>query len=209
MVLSKGFKFYIYGHFQSILQKRSLRCSVPGILILMKLKTAILYSSVDGQTLKICNKLKEVLDPYDQNIELFSINDFNEDLAQYNKLIIGASIRYGVHNKKVIEFINSNKTQLEAMKTAFFSVNLVARKPEKCSPDTNPYVIKFFKTIDWKPTLVEVFAGKLDYKKYPFFDRIMIQLIMWMTKGPTNSNAKIEYTNWERVEAFGNQLKDL
>jgi hypothetical protein len=28
-----------------------------------------------------------------------------------------------------------------------------------------------FKTIDWKPTIVEVFAGKLDYKKYKFFDR--------------------------------------
>jgi len=175
----------------------------------MKLKTAILYSSVDGQTLKICNKLRDVFQQNNQNIELFSVNDFNEDITHYDKLIIGASIRYGVHNKKVIEFINTNKKQLDSIKTAFFSVNLVARKPEKSSPDTNPYVIKFFKTIDWTPTLVEVFAGKLDYKKYPFFDRIMIQFIMWMTKGPTNSNAEIEYTNWDKVKAFGIQLKDL
>lgn len=175
----------------------------------MKPKTVILYSSVDGQTLKICNTLKAIITEDDPNVELFSINDFNEDVSQYDKLIIGASIRYGVHNKKVIEFITTNKNQLETMRTAFFSVNLVARKPEKCSPDTNPYVIKFFKTIDWKPTLVEVFAGKLDYKKYPFFDRIMIQLIMWMTKGPTNSDAEIEYTNWDRVKAFGKQLKEL
>ena len=57
--------------------------------------------------------------------------------------------------------------------------------------------------------MVEVFAGKLDYKKYPFFDRIMIQFIMWMTKGPTNSDAEIEYTNWDRVTEFGNRLKKL
>lgn len=175
----------------------------------MNLKTAILYSSVDGQTLKICNKLRDVFKQYSQNVELYSINDFDEDITLYDKLIIGASIRYGVHNKKVIDFINNNKKQLNSIKTAFFSVNLVARKPEKNSPDTNPYVIKFFKSIDWTPTIVGVFAGKLDYKKYTFFDRIMIQFIMWMTKGPTNSNVEIEYTNWDRVTEFGIRLKDL
>ena len=175
----------------------------------MNPKTLILYSSVDGQTLKICNKIRDVFEEYDQKVELHSINDFNEDLSIYDKIIIGASIRYGVHNKKVIDFINNNKEQLDSVKTVFFSVNLVARKPEKSSPDTNPYVIKFFKTINWTPTLVGVFAGKLDYKKYPFFDRIMIQLIMWMTKGPTNSDAEIEYTNWDKVTEFGIQVKDL
>ena len=175
----------------------------------MNVKTVIIYSSVDGQTLKICNKLRDVYQQNNQNIELFSINDFNEDITNYDRLIIGASIRYGVHNKKIIDFINANKKQLDSIKTAFFSVNLVARKPEKSTPDTNPYVIKFFKTIDWTPTIVGVFAGKLDYKKYPFFDRIMIQFIMWMTKGPTNTSAEIEYTNWDRVTEFGIQLKNM
>ena len=175
----------------------------------MKDKTVILYSSVDGQTLKICNKLRDVFQQNNQYVALCSINDFNDAVTNYDRLIIGASIRYGVHNKKVIDFINANKKQLDSIKTAFFSVNLVARKAEKSTPDTNPYVIKFFKTINWTPQIVDVFAGKLDYKKYPFFDRIMIQFIMWMTKGPTNTSAEIEYTNWDRVTAFGIQLKDM
>lgn len=175
----------------------------------MNNKTAIIYSSVDGQTLKICIKLRDVLLQYDQKVELFSIDNFTENITNYDRLIIGASIRYGVHNKKIIDFINTNKEQLDSLKTAFFSVNLVARKPEKRTAETNPYVIKFFKSIDWKPTIIEVFAGKLDYKKYPFFDRIMIQFIMWMTKGPTDSNTEIEYTNWDRVAAFGKQLKNM
>jgi menaquinone-dependent protoporphyrinogen oxidase len=57
--------------------------------------------------------------------------------------------------------------------------------------------------------LVKVFAGKLDYKKYSFFDRKMIQLIMWMTKGPTNTDAEIEYTNWEKVNEFAIELVNL
>lgn len=172
----------------------------------MKSKIGIIYASVDGQTLKICNKLVAILKKNKQNVTLFSIDDFNEDITNFNKLIIGSSIRYGLHHKKIIDFINTNKLKLDSIKTAFFSVNLVARKPEKNTPTTNPYVIKFFKTIHWKPTIIEVFAGKLDYKKYPFFDRIMIQFIMWMTKGPTNTNTEIEYTNWGKVKEFGEKI---
>lgn len=175
----------------------------------MNAKIGIVYSTVDGQTLKICNKLREVLQQNNQEVDLISIDDFNEDITKYDKLVIGASIRYGVHNDKVIDFIKKNKRALDSIKTAFFSVNLVARKSEKNTPETNPYVVKFFKTIDWKPTFVEVFAGKLDYKKYSFFDRKMIQLIMWMTKGPTNTEAEIEYTNWEKVNDFALALNKL
>lgn len=175
----------------------------------MNVKTGIIYSSVDGQTLKICNKLKEEFLQNNQKVELISINDFNEDVTNYERLIIGASIRYGVHNQKIIDFINTNKKQLDSIKTAFFSVNLVARKSNKSAPGTNPYVIKFFKTIDWTPNIVEVFAGKLDYKKYSFFDRIMIQFIMWMTKGPTNTSKEIEYTNWDKVKEFGIRLSNM
>jgi len=175
----------------------------------MESKTGIIYSTVDGQTLKICNKLKEILQQNNQQVDLISIDDFKEDITKYDKLVIGASIRYGVHKPKIIEFIKTNKTALDSIKTAFFSVNLVARKPEKSDPETNPYVVKFFQTINWKPTVVKVFAGKLDYKKYSFFDRKMIQLIMWMTKGPTNTDAEIEYTNWEKVNEFALELINL
>ena len=169
-------------------------------------KMLLLYASVDGQTLKIANFLVEEFKQKGQEVSLVEIDAFKDKLENFGKVIIGCSIRYGVHHKSVIDFINQNKESLDKHQSVFFSVNLVARKPEKNQADTNPYVIKFFKTITWKPTLVEVFAGKLDYKKYPFFDRIMIQLIMWMTKGPTDSNAKIEYTDWNRVKAFSQKV---
>jgi menaquinone-dependent protoporphyrinogen oxidase len=168
----------------------------------MKTKIGILYSTVDGQTLKICNLIKEVLEAKGSTVELFSIEDFQGNVADFDKFMIGASIRYGKHNLKIIEFINQNKAALEKIENAFFSVNLVARKLEKSSPETNPYFIKFLQTINWIPKTSAVFAGKLDYQKYPFTDRLMIQLIMWMTKGPTNSKTKIEYTDWDKVREF-------
>ncbi len=172
----------------------------------MSKKTGLIYATVDGHTIKICDRIKATFEKNNSKIEIININDFNKDISSFDRLILGSSIRYGVHNEKMIEFINVNKSELDKIKTAFFSVNLVARKPEKNEQDTNPYVIKFFKKVDWKPTIVEVFAGMLDYKKYKTFDRIMIQFIMWMTKGPTDKNTKIEYTNWEKVDEFAERL---
>lgn len=168
----------------------------------MKTKIGILYATVDGQTLKISKHIKAILEEKENIVTLHSIDDFDDKIINFDKFLIGSSIRYGKHNSKIIDFIKNHQHELEQTKNAFFSVNLVARKPEKATPQTNPYFIKFLNEIAWIPNESAVFAGKLDYQKYPFFDRLMIQLIMWMTKGPTNSKTKIEYTDWDKVEEF-------
>jgi len=169
----------------------------------MERKIGIIYSSIDGQTIKICNKLTANFRKEKIETALYSIENFNGNLSDFHTLIIGASIRYGKHNKQVYEFIIKNKEHFKGIKTAFFSVNLVARKEDKNTPSTNPYLIKFIKDINWTPNFLEVFAGKLDYKSYSIIDRIMIKLIMKLTDGPTKSKDPIEFTDWKKVDDFG------
>lgn len=135
---------------------------------------------------------------------MLSIDNKGTNLNDFDLIIIGASIRYGKHNKIVYEFINKNQELLESKENAFFSVNIVARKPNKNTPETNPYLLKFLKQISWKPKNLAVFGGKLDYQKYGVFDRQMIRFIMWLTKGDTDPKSVIEYTNWEEVDRFAN-----
>ena len=171
-------------------------------------KTLIIYSTTDGQTIKICEKLAK--DNFNNNVKLCSLKDaIEEDLNNYNKIIIGASIRYGKHNPGVLEFVKSNINILNKVKTAFFSVNVVARKKEKNTPSTNPYVIKFIKQTNWKPTNIGVFAGKVDYPSYKFFDKYIIRFIMWLTKGPTDISKSYEFTNWNEVEKFGKIINKM
>lgn len=169
----------------------------------------LLYSSTDGQTKKIADQINAQLSARGSEISCTSIHDESPSLNGFDILIIGASIRYGKHHKDVVDFIETNRENFKSVKTAFFSVNLVARKPEKNRADTNPYVIKFFKKISWKPDLVDVFAGVLDYDAYGFFDALMIRLIMKMTKGPTSTTEPIEYTDWKRVEDFCSDVEKL
>ena len=173
-------------------------------------KIIIIYSTIDGHTREICSCLMQVVEEQGNQVTLISIDDKKIiDLNAFDKIVIGASIRYGKHSAKVYKFIKNNSDILEKKSNAFFSVNVVARKPEKNQPETNPYLKKFLKQISWKPKKLAVFAGKIDYQKYKFWDRFMIRLIMWMTKGPTDPKAKVEFTDWNQVKEFGQTISKM
>ena len=168
----------------------------------MAKKILIVYSSTDGHTINICKhiykNLETVHDP-----ELKDLKKIQQsDLENAEIIIIGASIRYGDHSKELYNFVKNHKKIIESKENAFFSVNAVARKPEKNQPETNPYIKKFLKRTSWNPNKMAVFAGKIDYPKYNFFDKHMIRLIMWITKRPTNLSKTYEFTDWSKVDEF-------
>ena len=51
-----------------------------------------------------------------------------------------------------------------------------------------------------------VFAGKIDYPKYKFFDKQIIRFIMYVTKGPTDISKVYEFTEWDRIDEFAKDL---
>ncbi len=167
----------------------------------------IAYSSTDGHTRTICARLRQVAQRQGHFTTVLPLAQSETlDLEAFDTIVIGASIRYGKHQPEVAKFIQRHQALLERKGNAFFTVNIVARKPEKSRPETNPYLIKFLRQISWKPKLLEVFAGRLDYPSYRFVDRFMIRLIMRMTNGPTDPKAVIDFTDWAQVDAFGLRL---
>ena len=173
-------------------------------------KILLAYSTTDGHTPRICQRLSEVIAGQGHRATVMPLAQADAlDLSGFDTIVIGASIRYGKHQPQVTEFIARHQALLESKPSAFFSVNIVARKPEKNRPETNPYLIKFLRQISWRPKLLGVFAGKLDYPNYGFIDRQMIRLIMLITSGPTDPKAVIEFTDWQQVEAFGQQICDM
>lgn len=172
--------------------------------------TLIVYSTVDGHTKKICEHLQKTIADDDNQVSLVSLDQaVHMDLEPFDKLVLGASIRYGKYRPAVLHFIEQNLELLNRKASAFFSVNVVARKTEKNRPETNPYFKKLFKQTDWKPAKADVFAGRIDYPNYTFLDRQMIRLIMKLTHGPTDTAASFEFTDWDRVEGFAKTLAKM
>lgn len=170
----------------------------------------IAYSTTDGHTRRICERIKQVVEGQGHTVVLTAIND-NPDIDPelFEKVVIGASIRYGKHRPQVFEFIRKNQQKLESRLNTFFSVNVVARKAERNLPETNPYMQKFLRHIAWKPRHLAVFAGEINYPLYGFWDRQMIRFIMWMTNGPTDPTLVVDFTDWGKVDEYGLFVADM
>ncbi len=168
------------------------------------------YSTVDGQTRRICERLGERVAESGHVATLSELtSDEQPDPGTADCVVIGGSIRYGKHRPELAQFLDRHRKVLEPKPNAFFTVNAVARKPDKNAPETNPYMQKFLDGIGWRPEALEVFAGRIDYPRYGFMDRNVIRFIMWMTGGPTDPNSTVEFTDWNRVDAFGRRIAVL
>jgi len=173
-------------------------------------KIGFIYSTVDGHTVAICERLAILAEERGLQTALVKLTPGSRiDLNSFDQIVIGASIRYGKHRPEVIQFVKENSEALSAMNGCFFSVNAVARKPDKRQADTNPYVRKFLESVDWQPAVIGIFGGRIKYSMYRFWDRTMIRLIMWITKGPTDLDSDVDFTDWGEVEAFGEAVFEL
>ena len=80
----------------------------------------IIYSSTDGHTKTICKRIIDFLKDGNK-ARLVSLDEAkNLNLSEFDKIIIGASIRYGKHSKELYKFIELNKNILNEKKSVFF-----------------------------------------------------------------------------------------
>ena len=174
------------------------------------MKTLILFSTRDGQTREIAAFLASELKEQGIYSDVINLNRTDEIAWQeYDRVVIGASIRYGHFHPAVDRFVKKHVATLNSLPGAFYSVNLVARKAEKRTPQTNSYTRKFLLNSPWKPAACAVFAGALRYPHYRWYDRFMIRLIMKMTGGETDTRKEVVYTDWSQVSSFAREIAQL
>lgn len=171
--------------------------------------TLFLYSSVYGLSRRICERIAARLTAQGETTHVAALTDTTVDSSAFDAIVIGASIKHGKHHPSVLPFLREHQALLESRPSALFSVNLVARKPAKNTPQTNPYMKALLAQSPWQPKLLGVFAGELDYSRYGPVDKHMMRFVMWINRGPTDPRTKITFTNWDEVDRFAGQVLEL
>ncbi|HET9694825.1 MAG TPA: menaquinone-dependent protoporphyrinogen IX dehydrogenase [Steroidobacteraceae bacterium] len=172
----------------------------------------VLYMSRGGHTARVARRICESIDAAGSRGEMMSLLEADKegvDWPRYGVVALGAPVLYGTYDQSVFEFIAKYRAQLEARPSSFFNVSVVARTPEKATVGGNRYMQKFLELSPWKPRDLKVIAGKVDYPSWRWHERVMIQLIMKYTHGPTDRTAVIDYTDWDDVAAYGRHLLTL
>nr|WP_321455992.1 menaquinone-dependent protoporphyrinogen IX dehydrogenase [uncultured Cohaesibacter sp.] len=175
-------------------------------------QVSLFFVSHDGQTKKIARTLSDHLVEKGHSLRLFDLDETEPsalDVETADLNIVLAAIRYGHHLKPAERFLKIFAGALGAKPLVMLSVNLTARKPHKRTIDNSIYLQKWLKLHPLNPVIVRAIAGKLDYPSYGFFDRFMIQLIMRITKGPTDPGETIEFTDWDQVRELSEEISGL
>lgn len=169
----------------------------------------IFYSTRDGHSCRIAEHIAARLTASGTNAKAENAATFPfsaDAIRDLPVVVLVAAVRYGRHMPDADKALEAYATLENKPPLALASVNLTARKPHKRTPQTNPYLRKWIKRQKLSPQFAIAIAGRLDYPRYSTFDRLAIQLIMTMTKGPTDPMAVVEYTDWDSVDAFADQL---
>lgn len=172
----------------------------------------VLYATVRGHTARIARRIcagAAATGARADMIELTEAIHEGIDWDRYDVIVVGAPVIYGNYDPRLLEFVSAHRARLDAKANSFFNVSVVARTPEKATPDGNRYMQKFLQRSPWRPKDVKVIAGKVNYPAWRWYDVLMIQLIMKMTHGPTDRRAVIDYTDWADVEAYGRRVAAL
>lgn len=104
------------------------------------IKILLLYSTYDGHTREIANKVAAQLKRVGCAFDLFDFNQLPTIvLADYNAVLIAAAIRYGHFHESVIQFVKTHRILLNTKLTAFGCV-FGSKKPNRQLPDHNIYL---------------------------------------------------------------------
>ncbi len=172
----------------------------------------VTYYSHAGHTARIARVICETIRDQGAECDLMDIAEASREgvnWEKYDLVIVGAAIIYGVYNKIVWEFIRRYQAKLDARANSFFNVTVVARTPYKATIEGNRYMQRFLQKSPWRPKDLKCIAGKVDYPNWNWYQKLAIQMIMKMTKGPTDSTAVIDYTDWDDVKAYAKHCLTL
>ena len=170
-------------------------------------KVIIYFATRFGHTQRIAQHISDTITA--QGIDAQCVNLLEDDapiVTADDFIVIGVPVFYGKHYRQAVAKLNALVPEYAKHNTALFSVNLTARKPEKCTVDTSPYYQKLLPQLSFTPAVGAVFAGQLNYPAYGWFDKSMIRFIMKLTKGNTDGVSVESYTDWDAVTQFGEQV---
>jgi menaquinone-dependent protoporphyrinogen oxidase len=172
----------------------------------------VLYMTRGGHTARVARRVCESVTAAGGRAEMMDVLEAAREGVnwdRYDVLAVGAPVLYGTFDRSLLAFIGTHRPRLEGKPSSFFTLSVVARDPAKATVQGNRYMQKFLQISPWKPGDLKVFAGKVDYPSWPWWDALAIQLIMKMTHGPTDRSAVIDYTDWNDVAAYGRHLLTL
>lgn len=131
------------------------------------MKTLIIYASKTGTVEKCVKRINDKL----KSTAVVNIYNDNEDISQYDLIIVGSPIRMGMIDKKIKSFLITNLKILETKKMAYFICCGFHENYKKYYEQNIPNHL-----LD-SAIIYETFGGELDLQKQKGIDKFITKIV--------------------------------
>ena len=166
-------------------------------------KVLIVYSSREGQTARIAQRMGDVATKLEGiTVSVASIKDVGEnEVALADVFVVAGSVHFGRHDRSLVKFVREHLSVIASRSSAFVSVS-GAMAQFGGRDEAQRYAEAFLEATGWNPDRTELFAGAMVFTKYNFLLRWVMRR-MASSKGlDTDTSHDYEYTDWDAVEKF-------
>jgi menaquinone-dependent protoporphyrinogen oxidase len=171
----------------------------------MSARVLVAYASTHGHTAKIAGRVGAVLRERDVDAHVREIGTPGAHLlpAEFDGVIVGASVHLHHHQPAVVEWIAEHRTILTGCPSAFFSVSLTAADDtDEARAATRGMIDDVVDQTGWTPTTTAAFAGAFQFREYNLPTRVLMHLIAKRHEDHVDVHQDIDYTDWAAVERF-------
>ena len=165
----------------------------------------ITYSSGFGSTREIAFKIDDVLkENFGFNIETKSIDDIN-DLAPYDTVIVGSSVRADRPLANVRDFFARFRSVLDKKSFVLFAVCLTANCEQGRDKVKKDYLSQITeKYPEMEPVAIEAFGGKIDFDQLNPVMQGLMRRVLEKTGLPVNGS--VDTRDWDFINTWTIEL---
>jgi menaquinone-dependent protoporphyrinogen oxidase len=167
-------------------------------------KILVTYSTRTGATKGVSEAIGQTLTALGENVDVIPMQEVS-DLKQYKAVIAGSAIQSAKWLPEAMEFIQSNKHELNRKPFAAFMVcmTLAMPKGESYRAKISSWLAPIRNLVT--PVSEGIFSGTLDISKIPTFSerlrfRISVMFGIWKEG---------DHRDWEEVRVWSKDLKDI
>ncbi|MEM9588935.1 MAG: flavodoxin domain-containing protein [Planctomycetota bacterium] len=176
------------------------------------MRALIVFSTHEGHTEKIADHMATRLRLKGIPADRYNTSDPDAeavDMGKYDAIIVGSSMHYSHYDQNLAEYLRRYQGTLRQIPSAFYSVSLGILSDNKSEQDEIRKITSaYLEETGWDPTMRRHFAGALNYSKYGWFKRHMMQWVVSRAGSKTNPKYDYEFTDWHKVDEFVDQFVD-
>ncbi|MHB9032173.1 MAG: flavodoxin domain-containing protein [Anaerolineae bacterium] len=123
-----------------------------------------------------------------------------KDLRPYRAVVAGGCIHMGAYLPELSNWLEGHKTELQALPVAYFAVCMLLKDD---TGENRAAAVKWLEPLNEiaRPVSTGLFAGKIEYRKLPFFERVIVTK---MVKAP-----EFDARDWEAIRSWAHELRPL